>query len=166
MLNFSKKSPSYHVTQDDVSTTLQRLKVEKSTGHQSVRGRGGVITVMNETHWTALSGPSWEREWTSSVFATSYCATGRALRTRTAKPTTCPAECELVLHNGNFLGTMASDSWRTDTAAFLAQNGLAATARRCFPTEPTFGRRATTVCGGLGRSARARPRRGYIWCAF
>ena len=72
----------------------------------------------------------------------------------------------LVLHNGSILGTTASDSWRTDTAAFLAQNGLAATALRCFPTKPTFGTRATTVCGGLGRSARARPRRGYIWCAF
>ena len=49
-----------------------------------------------------------------------------------------------------------------DTAAFLAQNGLAATALRCFPTEPTFGARATTVCGGLGRSARPRPRRGIL----
>ena len=26
--NFSKKSPPYHVTQDDVSTPLQRLEVE------------------------------------------------------------------------------------------------------------------------------------------
>ena len=29
---FSKKSPPYHVTQDDVSTTLQRLEVEQITG--------------------------------------------------------------------------------------------------------------------------------------
>ena len=36
---FSKKSPPYHVTQDDVSTPLQRLEVEQVTGHQSVRGR-------------------------------------------------------------------------------------------------------------------------------
>ena len=60
--NFSKKSPPYHVTQDDVSTPLQRLELEKTTGHPSVRGRGGVIAVMYETHWTGLSGPSWERE--------------------------------------------------------------------------------------------------------
>ena len=59
--NFSKKSPPYHATYD-VSTPLQRLEVEKITGHQSARGRGGVIALMYETHWTGLSRPSWERE--------------------------------------------------------------------------------------------------------
>ena len=59
---FSKKSPPYHVTQDDVSTPLQRLEVEKVTEHQSVRGRGGVIMVLYKTHWVGLSEPSWERE--------------------------------------------------------------------------------------------------------
>ena len=66
--NFSMKSPRYHVTQDDVSIPLQRLEVEKTTGHQSVRGRGGVITVMYETRWTGLSGPSWEREMELQLF--------------------------------------------------------------------------------------------------
>ena len=47
---------------DDVSAPLQRLKVEKITGHQSIRGRGGAIAVMYETHWTGLTRPSWERE--------------------------------------------------------------------------------------------------------
>ena len=60
--NFSKNPPPYHVTQDDVSIPLQRLEVEKITGHQSVRGRGGLIAVMYEMHWTSLSGPSRERE--------------------------------------------------------------------------------------------------------
>ena len=60
--NFSKKSPPYHVTQDDVSTPLQRLEVEQITGHQSVRGRGGAIAVLYKTHWAGLSEPSWERE--------------------------------------------------------------------------------------------------------
>ena len=32
------------------------------TGHQSVRGRGGVIAVLYKTHWARLSEPSWERE--------------------------------------------------------------------------------------------------------
>eukprot|EP00904_Undaria_pinnatifida_P007854 jgi/Undpi1/4199/HiC_scaffold_16.g07566.m1 len=59
---FSKKSPPYHVTQDDVSTPLQRLEVEQITGHQSVRGRGGIIAVLYKTHWAGLSEPSWERE--------------------------------------------------------------------------------------------------------
>lgn len=30
--------------------------------HQVVRGRGGFITVLTETHWSGLSYPSWERE--------------------------------------------------------------------------------------------------------
>ena len=58
----SKKSPPYHVTQDDVSTPLQRLEVEQITGHQPVRGRGGVIAVLYKTHWSGLSEPSLERE--------------------------------------------------------------------------------------------------------
>lgn len=45
-----------------VSAPLQRLDVEKITGHQSIRGRGGVIVVMYKTHWAGLSDPSWERE--------------------------------------------------------------------------------------------------------
>ena len=60
--NFSKKSPRHHVTQDDVSTPLQLLEEGEITGHQSVRGRGRVIVVMYETHWTGLSRPSREQE--------------------------------------------------------------------------------------------------------
>ena len=59
---FSKKSPPYHVTQDDVSTPLHRLEVEQITVHKSVRRRGGVIPVLYKTHWAGLSEPSWERE--------------------------------------------------------------------------------------------------------
>ena len=50
---FSEKSPPYHVTQDVVSGPLQPLEVEKITGHQSVRGRGGAIAVLYKN---ALSG--------------------------------------------------------------------------------------------------------------
>ena len=149
--NFSNKSPPCHGTQDDVSTPLQRLEVEKITGHQSVRGRRGVIAVMYETTGRVSLDRPGSGKRTSSFFATKYCATGRALLTSTTKPAACTAGCELVLHNGNFLGTSASDYWLVDTAAFLVQNGFAATALRCFPTEPTFGIRTTTVCGGLGR---------------
>ena len=60
--NFSKKSPPYHATQDDVSTPLQRLEVEQITGHHSVRERGGVIAVLYKAHWVGLSKPSWEPE--------------------------------------------------------------------------------------------------------
>ena len=60
--NFSKKPLPYHVTQDDVSAPVQRLEVEKIAGHQSVRGRSGVIAVLYKTRWVGLSQPSWERE--------------------------------------------------------------------------------------------------------
>ena len=56
--NCSKKSPPYHVTQDDVSTPLQRREVEQITVRQSVRGRGGVIAVLYKTHWVGLSESS------------------------------------------------------------------------------------------------------------
>ena len=55
-------SPTYHVAQDDVSTPLQRLEVEQITGHQFIRGRGGVNAVLYKTHWAGLSEPSWRRE--------------------------------------------------------------------------------------------------------
>ena len=66
--NFSKKSPAYYITQDDVSTPIQRFELEKTAGHQSVRGRGGVIAMMYETHWTGLCEPSWEREMDLQLF--------------------------------------------------------------------------------------------------
>ena len=59
---FSKKSPPYHVTEDDVSTPLQRQEVEQITGHQSVRAGGGVIAALYQMHRAGLSEPFWERE--------------------------------------------------------------------------------------------------------
>ena len=55
---FSKKSPPYHVTQDDVLAPFRRLEVEQITGHQSVWERGGVIAVLYKAHWVGLSEPS------------------------------------------------------------------------------------------------------------
>ena len=60
--NFSKKSPTYCITQEDVSTALQELEMEQITGHQSVRGRGGVIVVLNKAYWTTISELSWVRD--------------------------------------------------------------------------------------------------------
>ena len=59
---FCKNPPTNHVTQDDVSTPLQRLEVEHITGHQPIQGRGGIIAVLYKTHWAGLSESSWERE--------------------------------------------------------------------------------------------------------
>ena len=41
---------------------VERLEVEKTSSHRSVRGRGGAIAVLYETHWQDLLRPSWERE--------------------------------------------------------------------------------------------------------
>ena len=59
---FATKSPPYHVTTDDVATPSILIGVAKTTGHQCVRGRGGTIAVLCETHWDGLLRPTWERE--------------------------------------------------------------------------------------------------------
>ena len=146
--------------------TIQRLEVEKIAEHQSVRGRGGTTAVMHETHWTGLSGPSWEREKDLQLFRHEMSRYWAGTPNQHRQIIVCTAACELVLHNGNFLGVTASVSWCPATAAFCTQNGSAATAPRCFPTQPTFGTRATTVCGGSRISARARLRMGGIWSLF
>jgi len=60
--SYANKSPPYHVTENDVSTPVERLEVERISGHQSVRGRGGTMAVLYQTHWKGLLRPSWERE--------------------------------------------------------------------------------------------------------
>ena len=87
--NFAKYSAPYHMPQDDVSVPLQRLEVERITGHQSVRGRGGIIAVMYETHWTRLSRPSWEREVDFQLSSQQILLYWAGVRANTAKPTTC-----------------------------------------------------------------------------
>ena len=59
---FAHKSHPYHVTTDDVTTLPVLIDVAKITGHQCIRGRGGIITVLYETHWTGLLRPTWERQ--------------------------------------------------------------------------------------------------------
>ena len=59
---FAHKSPPYHVSTDDVTTPPILIDVAKITGHQCVRGCGGAIAVLYETHWTGLLRPTWERE--------------------------------------------------------------------------------------------------------
>ena len=60
--NFSKKSPPYHVTQDDVSTPLQRLEVEQITGTGARwRHRSAIQDALSGTLRTFLgvgNGPS------------------------------------------------------------------------------------------------------------
>ena len=60
--SFGDKCPPFHVTPDDVSAPVGRLKVDYISGHQLVRGRSGVLAVLYHTHWIGLATPSWERE--------------------------------------------------------------------------------------------------------
>ena len=59
---FTTKSPPYHVTTDDVSTPPILIDVAKITGRQCVRGRGGAVAVLYETHCNGILRPTWERE--------------------------------------------------------------------------------------------------------
>ena len=60
--NYTTNPPPFHVTADDVSVPVERLEVDKISSHRSIRGRGGAIAVLYETHWKGLLRPSWERE--------------------------------------------------------------------------------------------------------
>ena len=71
---FVAKSPPYHVTTDDVSTPPILTDVAKITGHQCVRGRGGAIPVLYETHWKGLLRPTWERELDLQTFCSKILA--------------------------------------------------------------------------------------------
>ena len=78
---FVTRSPPYHVTTDDIATTPIFIDVAKITGHQCVRGRGGAIPVLYETHWESLLRPTWERELDFQAFhhhILSYWAAGPA----------------------------------------------------------------------------------------
>lgn len=48
------------VKQNDLTTFLEGYEVETVVPHQSVRGRGGTMAVMNETHWKGHLRHSWE----------------------------------------------------------------------------------------------------------
>ena len=101
--NFSKKSLIYHVTQDDV--LAQRLNVEKITGHQSVRERGGVIAVLYKTHCVRLSEPSWEWEMDLQLSRTHVLSYWAGTPTSTAKRPTFTTGCALARHSLSSPGT-------------------------------------------------------------
>ena len=60
--NYTTKSSSFHATADDASVPVERSEVDKIFSHRSVRGRGGAVAVLYETHRKGLLRPSWERE--------------------------------------------------------------------------------------------------------
>ena len=60
--SFTDKSPPFHSTTDNMVKSGIPVDIEKITGHQLVRGRGGKLAVMYETHWEGLSSITWDRE--------------------------------------------------------------------------------------------------------
>ena len=60
--SFTDKSPPFDPTTEDVVKSCIPVDTEKITGCQLVRGRGGKLAVMYETHWEGLSSITWERE--------------------------------------------------------------------------------------------------------
>ena len=56
------KSPPFHPTAEDVVISGSPKDIKNITGHHLVRGRGGKLAVMYETHWESLSSIKWERE--------------------------------------------------------------------------------------------------------
>ena len=163
---FSKNSPPYHVTQDDVLTPLQRREVEQVTGHQSVRGRGGVIAVLYKTHWAGLSEPSWEQEMDLHLFCSHilrYWAGTPDQHRQTNR-----------LYRRMRIGAAQRELSRYNGERFLAP-GYA-----CVPRADWLRRYHDTVLPEgahywyngddglwwLGKSARALPRTRYTWSAF
>ena len=56
------RSTLFHVTADHVSVPVERVEVDKISSNRFIRGRGGAIAVLYETHWKGLLRPFWERE--------------------------------------------------------------------------------------------------------
>ena len=159
-----KKSPPYHATQDDVSALLQRLEVERITGHQLVRGR--VIAVMYKAHWTGLFRPSWEREMDLPPALTPA---GFALLGWHSEPT--PRQTN-SLHRQMRMGAAQRELSRANGQRFLApgygREPRADWLRHCSTPQmgPIVGTKPMTACGGWGKSALAQPPTGNIWYVF
>ena len=104
---------------------------------------------MYETHRTGLYRPSWDREMEFQLSHHEILTYWAGIPNQHRQTNRLYRRMQIGATQRELLGVAASDSWRSATAAFLTQNGLAATTPRCFSTEPTLGTRATTVCGGF-----------------
>ena len=73
---------------------LERLEVDQISGHQLVRGWGGVLAVMYETHCVRLLSHLREREQDlQHLTGFTSSAIGRAPRHNTASPTAYTGRC-------------------------------------------------------------------------
>ena len=136
------------MTQDDVSAPLHRLEVEGFTIHQSVRGRGGFIAVMYETHWTGISRSSWERDMNLQVSRQQIFIYWAGTPSQHRQTNRLYRQIRIGLHNGSFFVLTANGFWHLATASCRGLTGYATTAPRCFPLGPIFDTKPMTACGG------------------
>ena len=93
------KSPSYHVTRDDVSTPLQRLEVEQSPVISRYEGEVALSRCCTRRIGRDSLNLPGSGKWTSTSPAFTSCVIGPEPRTSTAKPTASTAECGLRRHS-------------------------------------------------------------------
>ena len=150
--NFPKNSPPYHVTQDDFSDPPQRLEVEKITGHESVRGRRGVMSVLYQTHWVGLSELSLEREMDLQLSCTHISRYWAGIPDQHRKIHRLCRRMRISTARRELPRNNRERSLVPGYAYFSRANprsGLHATATRCSPIDLTFGTIATMGYGGL-----------------
>ena len=123
------------------------------TGHHSISGRGGVIAVMYETHWTGLSCPSWERKMDLQLsrqqillYWAGHLNQHRQTNRRYRQMRIGAAQRELPRANGERF--LAPGYGCVPCAGWLRH--YSTTAPRCSPMGPIFGAKPMTDLWWLG----------------
>ena len=152
---FATKSPPYHVTTDDVSTPPILIDVAKITGHQCVRGRGGAIAVLCETHWYGILSPTWERELDLQAFRhfEIFLPIGRMVQTITNPTLGSINSCVLTQPRARSPAPKVNATSRVLTDLSLTTSTAPAFYPLLCLSEPPFGTIPLMVPGGLEKSS-------------
>ena len=143
LINFSKKSTPYHLSQFDVFTPFNGWKWSRSPAI----GRSGVEVVSLWCYTRRIDRDALQfhgsGKWISISPAPTFHVTWPARRTNTAKPTASAAECGSGRHSASFLATTGSVSLGRSTLVSPSPTptGSAAITTWCFVREPAFGTR-------------------------
>lgn len=54
LTKYVAEAPPHHMAVEDADGPLERVVVDRITGHYLVRGRGGNIAVMYQAHWKGI----------------------------------------------------------------------------------------------------------------
>ena len=149
---FATKSPPYHVTTDDVSTPPILIDVAKITGHQCVRGRGGAIAVLYETHWNGILRPHGNGNWISRPSDTSFLPIGRMVRNTTNPILDNTNSCVLTPRRARSPAPRANATSRVLTGLSLPTSTEPASYPPLCLSEPLSGTTLSTAPGGSAKS--------------